>query len=266
MTTAAALKQSICEAIDRNAEQHHRPGRAHPPPAELGFKEFKTARLVEETLSELGLTAAGRPRAHRRARRGRGRQGRPDLRAAGRAGRPRGGRASDRRSRRPAPRTPAATTPRWRGSSAPRWGSARRSAFEHLAGRVVFFAVPAGGIRRRRVARAAGARGPARVPRRQARAAPPRPLRRRGPRHDDPHHVAARHEEGGRGRLQQRLPREDGPLHRPRLPRGRRAAHGDQRALRRQHRPLRDQRASARPSATRTPSACTRSSPTAAAR
>ena len=59
MTTAAALKQSICEAIDRNADKIIGIGetiRRHP---ELGFKEFQTARLVEETLSGLGLAAKG---------------------------------------------------------------------------------------------------------------------------------------------------------------------------------------------------------------
>ncbi|HKA63896.1 MAG TPA: amidohydrolase, partial [Methylomirabilota bacterium] len=50
-----SLKQFICAAIDRNAERIIGLGeriRKHP---ELGFKEFKTARLAEETFSELGL-------------------------------------------------------------------------------------------------------------------------------------------------------------------------------------------------------------------
>jgi amidohydrolase len=49
------LKQEICQAIDRRAEAIVALGetiRRHP---ELGFKEFKTARLVEETLQGLGL-------------------------------------------------------------------------------------------------------------------------------------------------------------------------------------------------------------------
>jgi amidohydrolase len=51
-----ALKRQICEAIDRRAEQIINIGetiRHHP---ELGFKEIKTARLVEHTLKELGLS------------------------------------------------------------------------------------------------------------------------------------------------------------------------------------------------------------------
>ena len=58
-TTKQALKQSVCDAIDRNAERIIALGeriRRHP---ELGFKEFKTARVAEETLAELGL----KPRA-----------------------------------------------------------------------------------------------------------------------------------------------------------------------------------------------------------
>ena len=56
MTTQKnTVKQAICEAIDRNADRIIGLGeriRKHP---ELGFKEFKTARLAEETFSELGL-------------------------------------------------------------------------------------------------------------------------------------------------------------------------------------------------------------------
>src|SRR5258705_13816123 len=58
-TTKETLKQSICAAIDRNAERIITLGeriRRHP---ELGFKEFKTARLAEETFSELGLKPRG---------------------------------------------------------------------------------------------------------------------------------------------------------------------------------------------------------------
>src|SRR5258705_11380917 len=58
-TTKETLKQSICAAIDRNAERIIALGeriRRHP---ELGFKEFKTARLAEETFSELGLKPRG---------------------------------------------------------------------------------------------------------------------------------------------------------------------------------------------------------------
>jgi amidohydrolase len=49
------VKRSVCEAIDRNADRIIGLGetiRHHP---ELGFKEFKTARLVEETFRDIGL-------------------------------------------------------------------------------------------------------------------------------------------------------------------------------------------------------------------
>src|SRR5881396_1527439 len=51
----AALKQELWDAIDRRAEEIVGIGeriRRHP---ELGFKEVKTARLVEETFASLGL-------------------------------------------------------------------------------------------------------------------------------------------------------------------------------------------------------------------
>src|SRR6185437_9459110 len=57
--TKQALKQSICAAIDRNAERVIALGERIRRQPELGFKEFKTARLAEETLGELGL----KPRA-----------------------------------------------------------------------------------------------------------------------------------------------------------------------------------------------------------
>ena len=55
MPTRDDIKRRVCEVIDVNAERIISLGdtiRRHP---ELGFKEFKTARLVEETLSGLGL-------------------------------------------------------------------------------------------------------------------------------------------------------------------------------------------------------------------
>ena len=58
-TTKQALKQSICAAIDRNAARIIALGERIRRQPELGFKEFKTARLAEETLGELGL----KPRA-----------------------------------------------------------------------------------------------------------------------------------------------------------------------------------------------------------
>jgi amidohydrolase len=59
MPTRDEVKRAVCEAIDRNAERIIGIGetiRRHP---ELGFKEFKTARLVEETFASLGLKPKG---------------------------------------------------------------------------------------------------------------------------------------------------------------------------------------------------------------
>ncbi|HUG37807.1 MAG TPA: amidohydrolase [Candidatus Limnocylindrales bacterium] len=56
MPTREDVKRQVCEAIDRRGEQIVSLGetiRRHP---ELGFKEFKTARVVEETLTGLGLS------------------------------------------------------------------------------------------------------------------------------------------------------------------------------------------------------------------
>jgi amidohydrolase len=56
MPTKEEVKRQICAAIDRRGDQIITIGetiRHHP---ELGFKEIKTARLVEQTLKELGLS------------------------------------------------------------------------------------------------------------------------------------------------------------------------------------------------------------------
>lgn len=56
MPTREELKRDICAAIERRGDQIITIGetiRHHP---ELGFKEIKTARLVEQTLKELGLS------------------------------------------------------------------------------------------------------------------------------------------------------------------------------------------------------------------
>ena len=55
MPTKEEVKRQVCDAIDRRADQIITVGetiRHHP---ELGFKEIKTARLVEQTLKDLGL-------------------------------------------------------------------------------------------------------------------------------------------------------------------------------------------------------------------
>jgi amidohydrolase len=49
------VKRKVCEAIDRNADRIISLGETIRRQPELGFKEFKTARLVEETLREIGL-------------------------------------------------------------------------------------------------------------------------------------------------------------------------------------------------------------------
>jgi amidohydrolase len=56
MPTTEEVKRQICEAIDRRAEQIIQIGETIRHNPELGFKEIKTARLVEHTLKELGLS------------------------------------------------------------------------------------------------------------------------------------------------------------------------------------------------------------------
>jgi amidohydrolase len=56
MTDSARLKREICEAIDRRADDIIRLGETIRRNPELGFKEFKTAKLVEDTLKGLGLS------------------------------------------------------------------------------------------------------------------------------------------------------------------------------------------------------------------
>src|SRR5499433_3777095 len=59
MPTRDEVKRGICAVIDANAERIIGLGetiRRHP---ELGFKEFKTARLVEDTMRSIGLAPKG---------------------------------------------------------------------------------------------------------------------------------------------------------------------------------------------------------------
>ncbi len=56
MATKDDVKRAVCEAIDRQAERIIGLGDSIRRGPELGFKEFKTARLVEETLRGLGLS------------------------------------------------------------------------------------------------------------------------------------------------------------------------------------------------------------------
>jgi len=141
--TRNELKQRIYAAIDKRAEEIIGLGeqiRKHP---ELGFKEVKTARLVEDTLGRLGLSPKGGlaltgVRAHVAGRAGAG----PTFALLGEldglvvTGHP----VAD-------PQTGAAHACGHNAQVAGLLGAAMglldSQAFEHLAGRVVFFAVPA---------------------------------------------------------------------------------------------------------------------------
>jgi amidohydrolase len=56
MPSKEDVKRQICEAIDRRADQIIKIGETIRHSPELGFKEIKTARLVEQTLKDLGLS------------------------------------------------------------------------------------------------------------------------------------------------------------------------------------------------------------------
>ena len=137
------LKKRIFEAIDRRADEIIGLGeqiRRHP---ELGFKEMKTARLVEDTFSRLGLSPKGglALTGVRADAAGRGGDG-PTFAILGEldalvvAGHP----EAD-------PATGAAHACGHNAQVAGLLGAAMGlldvKALEHLAGRVVFFAVPA---------------------------------------------------------------------------------------------------------------------------
>jgi amidohydrolase len=141
-TQKEQLKQSICAAIDRNSERIIALGeriRRHP---ELGFKEFKTARLAEETLSELGLKPRGGLAVTGVRAEAAGAKDGPTFALLGEldglvvAGHP----VAD-------PETGAAHACGHNAQMAGLLGAAmgllEARAFEQLAGRVVFFAVPA---------------------------------------------------------------------------------------------------------------------------
>src|SRR5215831_17344317 len=142
MATRDEVKRAVCEAIDRNAERVVSLGetiRRHP---ELGFKEFKTARLVEETFASLGLKpSTGLAVTGVRADAKGAKEG-PTFALLGEldglvvAGHP----IAD-------PETGAAHACGHNAQIAGLLGAAMglvgAKAFEHLAGRVVFFAVPA---------------------------------------------------------------------------------------------------------------------------
>jgi amidohydrolase len=141
--TRQELKKRVYEAIDRRGEEIIGLGeqiRRHP---ELGFKEVKTARLVEDTFTKMGLAPrAGLALTGVRADAGGGAGDGPTFALLGEldalvvAGHPDGD-----------PQTGAAHACGHNAQVAGLLGAAMglldAKAFDHLAGRVVFFAVPA---------------------------------------------------------------------------------------------------------------------------
>jgi amidohydrolase len=142
MPTRDDVKRAVCEVIDRHAERIITLGEQIRRNPELGFKEFKTARLVEETLGSLGLKPqAGLALTGVRAV-AEGAKAGPTFALFGEldglvvAGHP----VAD-------PLSGAAHACGHNAQVAGLMGAAMgllgAKAFEHLAGRVVFFAVPA---------------------------------------------------------------------------------------------------------------------------
>ena len=195
--TRDEIKREVFRAIDRRAEEIIALGetiRRHP---ELGFKEVKTARLVEETLGRLGLAPKSGLAAHRRARRSRAAAAGDgptfavlgELDALVVAGHP----EADAQ-------TGAAHACGHNAQVAGMLGAAMglvdAKASEHLAGRVVFFAVPAEeyGDIEWRVGQAR--QGALEFLGGKPELLAPRPPRRRRPGHDDPSHLAPRGRDG----------------------------------------------------------------------
>jgi len=142
MPTLDDVKRAVCEAIDRQSEKIVAVGETIRKSPELGFKEVKTAKLVEETMREIGLSPkSGLAITGVRAE-ARGKSEGPTFALLGEldglvvAGHP----VAD-------PRTGAAHACGHNAQVAGMLGAAMgllsAKAFEHLAGRVVFFAVPA---------------------------------------------------------------------------------------------------------------------------
>jgi amidohydrolase len=141
--TKSELKQRVYAAIDRRGEEIIRLGEQIRQTPELGFKEVKTARLVEETFTRIGLSPKGGlaltgVRADAAGTAGAG----PTFALLGEldglvvTGHP----VAD-------PQTGAAHACGHNAQVAGMLGAAMglldSRAFDHLAGRVVFFAVPA---------------------------------------------------------------------------------------------------------------------------
>src|SRR5262244_3208361 len=142
MPTLDDVKRAVCEAIDRQSEKIVTVGETIRKSPELGFKEFNTARLVEETMRDIGLSPkSGLAITGVRAEVG-GKSEGPTFALLGEldglvvAGHP----VAD-------PQTGAAHACGHNAQVAGMLGAAMglldAKAFEHLAGRVVFFAVPA---------------------------------------------------------------------------------------------------------------------------
>src|SRR5216117_850578 len=142
MATKDEVKRAVCETIDGQAERIIGLGDTIRRSPELGFKEFKTARLVEETLKELGLSPRGGLALTGVRAEARGVKDGPTFALLGEldglvvAGHP----VAD-------PQTGAAHAcghnAQIAGLLGAAMGLAGARAFDHLAGRVVFFAVPA---------------------------------------------------------------------------------------------------------------------------
>jgi amidohydrolase len=142
MPTRDEVKRAVCESIDKQAERITKIGDTIRRNPELGFKEFKTARLVEETMREIGLQPKGGLALTGVRADAKGAKDGPTFALLGEldglvvAGHP----VAD-------PATGAAHAcghnAQVAGLLGAAMGLAGAKAFEHLAGRVVFFAVPA---------------------------------------------------------------------------------------------------------------------------
>jgi amidohydrolase len=142
MPTRDDVKRAVCEAIDRQSEKIVTVGDTIRKNPELGFKEFKTSRLVEDTMREIGLQPKGGLAITGVRGEARGKKDGPTFALLGEldalvvAGHP----VAD-------PQTGAAHACGHNAQVASMLGAAMglvgAKAFEHLAGRVVFFAVPA---------------------------------------------------------------------------------------------------------------------------
>ena len=142
MPTLDDVKRAVCEAIDRQSEKIVTVGETIRKSPELGFKELKTSRLVEETMREIGLQPKSGLAITGVRGEARGKTDGPTFALLGEldglvvAGHP----VAD-------PQTGAAHACGHNAQVAGMLGAAMglvgAKAFEHLAGRVVFFAVPA---------------------------------------------------------------------------------------------------------------------------